>query len=532
MSNLSIDATNRQNAGRQNNADRHDTGFGQKVWDFLSSVKLTVVLFIALAATSIVGTVIPQNDSPAAYVETYGQARAELLRSLQLTDLFHSAWFVPLLALLILNLLVCSLKRLPASLKAMSPPDYRIDEGFFSRQHEHASFHTTLAPAEVASRLALVIRARFTTKAAPLFMLALIAGLLGVFIGLLVSDDERMVLGVVASLVVGVVGGELLRRMRVPAPRLLAQGEGAADEAVVLYAEKGRVSRLGVYVVHASIILVMAGAMIGLAWGVRGAVRIPEGNTVDSFFLRNPERKVSLPFSIRLDDFAVSFYDAKGNMPKEYKSVLSVIDGGKVVATRPVVVNSPLIYGGYHFYQADYGEVALSGVTLKVRSRSGGAATVLKMPGLNRGVALPGGGFVGITEYEKDLANLGPAFRLREEFPGGKIADFWVLERQPEFDSERGGENIYATDKVERRYFTGLEVSRDLGVWVVWGGCTLMVLGFLVAFFMSHRRLWVRAAAAKGGKTLVQMGGRTNKNRPGFETEFAALSETLKGVLK
>jgi cytochrome c biogenesis protein len=83
---------------------------------------------------------------------------------------------------------------------------------------------------------------------------------------------------------------------------------------------------------------------------------------------------------------------------------------------------------------------------------------------------------------------------------------------------------------MDMRYYSGLEVSRDPGVWVVWGGCTLMVLGFLVAFFMSHRRLWLRAVR-KGGKTLVQIGGRTNKNRPGFENEFAALSEALKGEL-
>jgi cytochrome c biogenesis protein len=84
---------------------------------------------------------------------------------------------------------------------------------------------------------------------------------------------------------------------------------------------------------------------------------------------------------------------------------------------------------------------------------------------------------------------------------------------------------------MDMRYYSGLDVSRDPGVWIVWAGCTLMVLGFLVAFFMSHRRLWLRAAPGKGGKTLVQVGGRTNKNRPGFENEFAALCAALKGEL-
>ena len=41
--------------------------------------------------------------------------------------------------------------------------------------------------------------------------------------------------------------------------------------------------------------------------------------------------------------------------------------------------------------------------------------------------------------------------------------------------------------------YTGLQVAKDPGVWIVWLGCTLMMAGYLyVAFFMSHRRIWVR----------------------------------------
>ncbi len=494
----------------------------QATLDLLANVKLTVVLLVLLAGTSIIGTVIPQNEPPEAYVEAYGQAKAALFEGLRFTDMYHSWWFIGLLGLLITNLLVCSIRRLPTTLKAMSPPDPKIEEGFFAKQHQHASFQTRLSPAEVAEAAAPLIRAYFSAKAAPLYLLALIAGLVGVFAGLIISNEQWVVLTSIGVLEAVVVGGELLRRARVPLPAVRqAEGEG---EGLILYAEKGRLSRLGVYVVHASVILIMAGAIIGLAWGMRGGVRIGEGDSVDHFWMRNPKRQVPLPFGVRVDDFSVSFYDT--GQPKEFKSIVSIIDGGKVVETVPIRVNSPLGYGGYRFYQSDYGPI---GFSLSVAPSAGGAPVPLDVHDYNQPMPLPGGGSVALVEAREDLVGKGPAFRLHEERPGRGPADFWVFGRDPAFDRGRQGDLVYTADM---RYFSGLEVSRDPGVWIVWAGCTLMVMGFLVAFFMSHRRLWLRAAPGKGGKVLVQVGGRTNKNKPGFENEFAALSEALKGELK
>jgi cytochrome c biogenesis protein len=43
-----------------------------QIIDFLASVKLALVLLLALAVTSIIGTVIPQNLHPHQYLEGYG----------------------------------------------------------------------------------------------------------------------------------------------------------------------------------------------------------------------------------------------------------------------------------------------------------------------------------------------------------------------------------------------------------------------------------------------------------------------------
>jgi hypothetical protein len=43
-------------------------------------------------------------------------------------------------------------------------------------------------------------------------------------------------------------------------------------------------------------------------------------------------------------------------MVRDYISELEIVKDGKIVAAKDVEVNHPLHYGGYHFYQSDYGE--------------------------------------------------------------------------------------------------------------------------------------------------------------------------------
>jgi len=64
--------------------------------------------------------------------------------------------------------------------------------------------------------------------------------------------------------------------------------------------------------------------------------------------------------------------------------------------------------------------------------------------------------------------------------------------------------------------FTGLQVRKDPGVWLVYLGCTLMSIALFVAFFMSHRKVWVRIEPDRK-QTKVLMGASASKNRHSFE---------------
>ena len=82
--------------------------------DFLASVRLAVPLLVAIAAASIVGSLIPQGRN-VELISTAPDAVRRLSASLQLNDIFHSWWYLLLLALLGLSLVMVTVKRVPTA---------------------------------------------------------------------------------------------------------------------------------------------------------------------------------------------------------------------------------------------------------------------------------------------------------------------------------------------------------------------------------------------------------------------------------
>jgi len=86
----------------------------------LGSAKLAIVLFFLLAGISILGTLIPQGQTAGFYLTKYGQALGKLILFFQLNDAYHSWWYIATLFLFLTNLVICSLNRLPFTLKLYS----------------------------------------------------------------------------------------------------------------------------------------------------------------------------------------------------------------------------------------------------------------------------------------------------------------------------------------------------------------------------------------------------------------------------
>jgi len=128
---------------------------------------------------------------------------------------------------------------------------------------------------------------------------------------------------------------------------------------------------------------------------------------------------------------------------------------------------------------------------------------------------------IRVLKYEHEVHNFGEGAQVVLFKPNQEPRPFWLLKGFPKFDEQRQDEFILTIDGVTEKEYTGLSVTKDPGVWVVWIGCGLMIFGFILSFFFSHQRVWVRIPKSPGGE--IVLAGSANKNRVSFEKTFGEL---------
>jgi len=439
-----------------------------QVWKFFTSIKLAIFIIIILAIASIIGTIIEQNQPLEKYRQVYTDGAIRLFESLNLFDMYHSWWFLLLLVLFTVNLSCCTIDRLPRAVKVVRNPKTTLDE----------SLEKSLSHVD-----------RWKRK----------GGLEGL------ADTYK-----------AAMGGAF-------AKPLVTENSGTLH----LYAEKGIISRFGVYVTHLSIIIIFIGAIIGNVFGFKGFANIVEGESVRTIPTRGGTNHVDLGFAVRCNKFWVDFYPS--GQPKEYASDLSVLENGREVLRKKIVVNDPLQYKGIWFYQSSYGAAGAASATLAVHTPDGGKGETVSLAAGQK-KEIPGYGTVSGVDYQNDFQGLGPALLVVLEKPGKPPAQFWLLRAYPNFDRQRGDSRYLSFAGVDQIFYTGLQVARDPGVNIVWVGCTLMVIGIMIAFFMSHQRLWIRLSRGGDGRVEVVLAGSTNKNRLAFEKRFEKIQADMKAV--
>ena len=449
------------------------------VWAFFASVKLALFLLFILAATSIIGTIIPQNNPDRFYVEQYGQNMAELLHTLGIQDMYNSWWFLSLLAVFSLNLIICSLERIPNVIRIVRKDNLTTDPERLLKMGLHKKIRSGGSPAATKQQVADYLAGKgWKTE----------------------SRDK--------------------------------------ENGTLLFSQKGGWTRFGVYIVHVSILVILLGAVIGSStvarkilhkpdFAFKGSIMIPESRETDFIFAFRTGEKIDLGFTVRCNSFTIEYY-ANG-MPKTYLSKVSVLEDGKPVQLKNgetvhnLEVNRPLTYKGITFYQSSY--QAYSDFLVNLTDKKTGAKQDSIIPPGKKINAEDGNISFGIINTEI----MGEAVqRIKIWFTDNQAEPsiFWVNNDQEAIIKRPSGE--YAL-RVKQLYATGLQVTKDPGVWWVYSGCGMMLFGLFVAFFMSHRKIWAYIYEEDGLPTVV-FAGSSNKNKVGFEKVFSALVDGFKGA--
>ena len=202
-----------------------------------------------------------------------------------------------------------------------------------------------------------------------------------------------------------------------------------------------------------------------------------------------------------------------------------VLENGKEILKKTIEVNDPLTYKGLTFYQSSYGAAGDPIYQFRVKNRETGE-TVAVTGAQGKRLTLPGGASLTPMGYAESYQTFGPAAQVKI----GTGTPFIVFKNYPEFDERRAGTYAISLIDVQQNYYTGLQVAKDPGVWVVWLGCLLMVLGSCGAFFLSHRRLWVSIQPLEKG-IGVKIGGNAHRNQPGFALFFDELKKDFDDAL-
>jgi cytochrome c biogenesis protein len=447
----------------------------------LSNLRTGIILLLLVVIASALGTFILQRPVTDAdkLQAAYSPATLLWLDRLSLTDVFHAWWFLTLLGLLSLSIIFVSVDRFPNAWR------------FYARPYRKTDAHFR---AGLPTKVELPIK-----NAAD---------------GLNAAD-------------------RVLQKLHWPVERI------ADGNQTSLYSERHRFSVMAVYVIHASLLLIFAGGIIDGLLGYSGYLMLRKGQTGNIIELRNGQKKV-LPFSIKCYEAGQENY-ADGS-PKKWWSKLAVVQDGKEVKAKEIVVNDPLVHRGLRFYQASYGPTGVEGVKV-VATPVGGAAREVTLR-LNEPVELDPTTSVTLAEFipdffirdnqvfkrSDDVVN--PAFRLQIKKAGSdQAATQWIFPAYNPVAQGQEADYRFEYRDMQMGYFTGLEVSHEPGQWLVWAGCILMGVGLFVAFYMVHMRLWVVAVPDAKGKLVLWIGGQANKNKDRFEQKFDEVVDSIREEL-
>jgi len=455
----------------------------KRIHKTLANLRTGVVLLILVVIASATGTFILQR--PVTDADRLSQAYSpNVLRWLDrfmLTDVFHAWWFLALLGLVSLSIVLVSIDRFPNAWRFYARPYRKTDSHF-------------------RSSLQTKVELPITNSAEGL------------------NAAERA-----------------LKKLCWPIERI------ADGKQTSLYSERHRVSVMAVYVIHASLLLIFAGGIIDGLFGYSGYLMLQKGQTGNIIETRTGAKKI-LPFGVTCYEAGQENY-ADGS-PKKWWSKLAVVQDGKEVQAKEIVVNDPLVYHGLRFYQASYGMTGnLDGLEVMATPESGAGREVTLR--INEPFELDPNTSVTLAEFIPDFFVRdkqifkrsdnpeNPAFRLQVmNKTTGKEAKLWLFPAYS--DAAQGQKSGYgfAFRNMQMGYFTGLEVSHEPGQWLVWAGCILMGVGLFVAFYMVHMRLWIVALPDAKGKLILWIGGQANKNEDRFEEKFNDVVEGIRTELE
>lgn len=265
----------------------------------LSNLTFAITILLLIASSSIIGTIIEQDQNLEFYQKMYSNSNNafgfpnwKIIKYLQLDHLYTNWWFLSLITIFISSLIICTFStQLPILRSARKWKFYCKKQQILNS--EKTAFVTSPSPSTIIYTL---------------------------------NHQKYLVF----------------------------------QQNNKIYAYKGLIGRLSPIFVHLSIILLLAGALLSLFGEFVIQEIIPNGET---FHIQNIIKSgrlsyIKQDYSIRVNNFFIKYN--QDNSIQQFLSQISIItDSGTEVKKGIIQVNSPMYFRNITIYQNDWDIIAL-----------------------------------------------------------------------------------------------------------------------------------------------------------------------------
>lgn len=498
-------------------------------WTQLTSMRTALFLLLLLAVAAVPGSLFPQRPANPSIVTQYikdNPGYGKLLDTLQLYDVYSSAWFSAIYLLLFVSLIGCVVPRAIAHYKALRSQPPRTPKRL-SRLPEYG---TLVIPSDAGIPASDAI-----TRAAGLLRKR------GYRVEVRDVDGERPSLG----------------------------------------AERGLTKEVGNLIFHTSLIGVLVSVALGGLFGYSGQRILVEGDTFvntlvgyDQFTPGTNFASSQLqPYSVQLNKFDITFdRESKGKegQPIDFSAAVTTKENPDAPAKEEVLkVNDPITLGGTSIYltgngyapmvtvRDGNGNIAMQGpVVAKLQGDNYYSSVVIKVPdaapdqlGFN-GFFLPTAfitpegvsfsadpdlynpqlnlnsyyGDLGLNDgapqnvFELDVKDLTP-LNSRTLDSGGIVLTPGATVTLPE------GKGSISFDGVKR--YIGVDIHHNPGQLYALIFALLAVGGLILSLYINRRRAWIRTGTHDDGRTMVEYGLLARGEDHRLAAEAAAIRSLL-----
>lgn len=343
----------------------HSRALGADVIELLGSMRFAISLLVFICVASLIGTVLPQNQASNTYIDQFGPFWFAVFDQFSIWHVYNSAWFLLIMAFLVVSTTLCVLRNTPKMLRDMRSFREYVRGSSLKAFHHRVELDSGLPPDQASAQVGALLQAhgfRYRVRE---------------------DGDSRMVA-----------------------------------------AKKGAANRMGYIFAHVAIVVICLGGLLDSELPVRlqtwlfdkqpvtGNMLISDVPESGRLSARNPSFRANmlvpdgkqssvgivaagqgvllqpLPFTLKLNKFHIDYYDT--GMPSDFRSDVTVTD----LATgesfdRTIQVNEPLHYRGVTVYQSSFDDGG-SKLQLKAWPLRGAAAQPVDVSGtVGREARLP-----------------------------------------------------------------------------------------------------------------------------------------------